>query len=335
MKKNTGRLYLLLGIVIPILLVFPGVAIAQAVDLLPNLTPFDASDLRIAAGTNGPELRFTTISWNHGTGPVELIPGDIDSTRTKQKVYQRVYRSDGTSYDHLAGTMEYHPDHNHFHLNGYATYTLQPVNAPGGSARTSEKTSFCLLDSILFDGSLPGSPPQKVYSTCTPAIQGISVGWGDRYGYTLPGQSFDLTGEADGDYQLFIDVDPQNHLLESNDADNRSCLLVRLRISQGTVESLGPCGGSTAVSILSITPDRLKAGSSVNVTIKGSGFADGMSVGFENGTGPAPVAISVVVVDPETITATVSVKAGGGKRLRVWDVRVSSAVLPGAFTIFP
>jgi hypothetical protein len=332
MKKHTHHL---VAIVIPFLLMLPSGANAQAVDLSPNLTPFPASELVIATGANGPELRFTTITWNHGAGTMELVPGEIDSTRTKQKVYQRVYRSDGTSYLRLAGTMEFHPEHNHFHLNDYATYTLQPANAPGGSARTSQKTSFCLLDSLLIDGSLPGAPGQRVYSTCTPAIQGISVGWGDRYGWTLPGQSFDLTGEPDGDYQLFIDIDPQNHLLESNDADNRSCLLVRLRISQGIVESLGQCGASSAVSLLSISPDRVGAGGSVNVTIKGSGFRTGMSVGFENGSGPAPVASSVVVVDNETITATVSVKSGGGRRARTWDVRVSSAVLPGAFTVTP
>lgn len=321
------------AIVIPLLLTLPRVAGAQVVDRLPNLTPIAASDLSIAIGTNGPELRFTTTSWNNGTGPMELVPGESDSTRTKQKVYQRVYRSDGTSYDRLAGTMDYHPEHSHFHFNGYATYTLQPVNAPGGSARMSQKTSFCLLDSLLIDGSLPGAPLAKVYSTCTPAIQGISVGWGDKYGWWLAGQSFDLTGEPDGDYQLFIDVDPLNQMLESNDADNRSCVLVRLRISQGIAESLGPCGGATTVSLLSISPDRVAAGSSVNVVIKGSGFVTGMSVGFENGSGPAPVASSVVVRDSETITATVSAKSGGGKRWRSWDVRVSSAVLPRAFTV--
>jgi hypothetical protein len=333
MKKHT---HLLGALLIPILLLLPRGATAQAVELEPNLTPFAASDLSIVSGANGPELRFTTTTWNRGVGPMELIPGDVDSTRTKQKVYQRVYRSDGTSFDNLAGTMTYHEQHAHFHLDGYATYTLQPVNAPGGSARTSQKTSFCLLDSLLVDGSLPGAPGQRVYSSCTPAIQGISVGWGDRYGWTLQGQSFNLTGEPDGDYQLFIDVDPQNQLIESNNDDNRSCLLVRLRISQGIAESLGECGNaSSAVSVLSISPASISAGGSANVTITGSGFAEGMSVSFENGSGPAPVASSVTVVDDQTITATVSVRSGGGKRVRRWDVRVSSAVLPGAFTVTP
>ena len=32
------------------------------------------------------------------------------------------------------------------HFNDYALYTLQPVNAPGGSLRTGAKTTFCVMD---------------------------------------------------------------------------------------------------------------------------------------------------------------------------------------------
>jgi hypothetical protein len=76
---------------------------------------------------------------------------------------------------------------------------------------------------------------------------------------------------------------------------------------------------------------------SVNpVTITGSGFAAGMGVSFENGSGARPVASNVTVVDSTTITATVTVKTGGGPRSdRVWDVRVGSEVLPNGFTVQP
>jgi hypothetical protein len=40
-----------------------------------------------------------------------------------------------------------------------------------------------------------------------------------------------------------------------------------------------------------------------------------------------------VVLSPTTITATVSVKNGGGKQTRVWDVRVGSGVLFRSFTV--
>lgn len=91
------------------------------------------------------------------------------------------------------------------------------------------------------------------------------------------------------------------------------------------------------VSVTSIVPNSMTAGTSISVTITGTGFADGANVTFENGSGPAPTASNVVVVDG-TITATVTVKNGGRRGDRLWDVRVtntdnSSDVLPGGFTV--
>jgi len=327
------------SIVTSILLLLPTVGGAQTTERLPNLVPNPASELHVLTDSvSGVTLlRFSTVSYNNGRGPVELVGGDINLTTNTQKVYQRVYLSDGTSYDRLAGDFIYHPEHQHIHFEGYATYKLLPVNAPGASQRNGQKTSFCLEDTNLVLPSLPGAPPQPVYTVCNSQVQGISVGWADRYAYTLAGQSIDVTGLPDGDYQLIIDVDPNNHLLEQSDADNQSCVLIRLRVAQANAQSLGNCsgGGSTAVSLSSISPNTMRAGTGGNVTVKGSGFSAGMSLGFENGSGPAPVATNVVVVDSSTITAFVTVKSGGGKRIRAWDVRVSSAVLPGAFTIVP
>ena len=343
MIRRTVRLVAAPVGVIAVTILWAGGAFAQQVtELRPNLTPFAASDLLMVIDPSGtPTLRFSTISWNHGLGPMELVAGDVDSATNKQKVYQRVYLSDGGFYDRLAGTVDYHPEHQHFHFEDYALYTLQPVGSTGGSQRQSAKTSFCLLDNQKIDTSLAGAPKQATYTACSPVIQGISVGWGDRYGYSLPGQSFDLTGAADGDYDLTIEVDPkgssqEGKLLESDEADNTSCVRLRISVSANTVQVLGACGSSSGVvSLSSITPSTVSSGSSVNVVIKGTGFVDGMSVGFENGSGPAPVASAVTVMDSNTIQATVRVKSGGPRRERVWDVRVSSAVLPRGFTVVP
>ncbi len=71
------------------------------------------------------------------------------------------------------------------------------------------------------------------------------------------------------------------------------------------------------------------------MTISGSGFTEGIAVGFENGSGPAPVVTTTQVLDATTITATVTIKNGGGKQPRTWDLRVGSAVLSDAFTVIP
>jgi hypothetical protein len=307
---------------------------AQVVERKPNLVAFPAAPLSLSVVRDGSAtlLRFATTSWNHGTGPLELRAGEISSDNQRRKVYQRVYLSDGGYYDHYAGEFEYHPEHGHFHFENYALYTLKPVNAPGASQTQSAKTTFCVMDTTKVD--LSAGP--AVYTTCGAEIQGMSVGWGDTYGASLPGQSFDVTGYPEGDYDIIIEIDPKTALIETTRVDNTSCLRVHLNPSARTVNSLGSCATQAGVTIESITPNYAYQGTVVyGVTIKGSGFVTGMAVGFENGSGQAPVASDVTVPDPNTITLTVSVKSGGGRRERLWDVRVSSAVLKSGFTVRP
>lgn len=309
-----------------LLVLAPPRASAQVVELVPNLKAFPAFSIGLDA--SGTRLMFSTMSWNAGAGPLELRAGGGSSAG--QNVYQRIYRSDGGFTDRLAGTFTWHPDHGHFHFANYALYTLQPVNAPGASDRISSKTTFCVMDTDRVDGSLPRAPAEPVYVTCNATVQGMSVGWGDTYVRTLPGQSIDVTGLPEGDYRLVIDVDPRARLVETNEADNSSCVLIHLR-APSSVTVLNP-NDCEMVTVSGITPNSGRAGS-VSATIRGTGFRNGMGVSFENGSGPRPTASNVTVVDGTTITATVSIKSGGGRSNRTWDLRVGSAILPNAFTV--
>lgn len=302
---------------------------AQVVEL-PNLVPRPASEISIVQDTtNGHTyLRFAAVNTNIGIGPLELRAGGV--TASGQEVYQRVYRSDGSYYDTLAGTFTYHPEHQHFHFNGFALYTLTRVGSSTG--QTSEKTSFCVEDTTPINLSLPGAPQSAVYSLCSPTVQGLSVGWGDRYGPTLAGQSFDITGDPEADYDLTIQTDPYGRLAETNEGDNRSCVRLHVNPTARTVQTLGICGN---VTVTSITPNSARPGTTINVQINGVGFAQGIAVGFENGSGPTPMIGNVVVLNQNTITATVSIKNGGGKQPRVWDLRVGSGTLIHAFTVRP
>ena len=273
-------------------------------------------------------LRFAAVNTNVGLGPLELRAGGINGTG--QEVNQRVYRSDGSFYDRLAGTMTYHPQHNHFHFNNFALYTLTSVANSTGSGQTSEKTSFCVEDTTQIDLSLPGAPRSGVYVTCNPDVQGLSVGWGDRYGPNLDGQSIDITGDPEGDYDLKIETDPSNQLVETNESDNVSCLRLHINPATKTAQAVGICGN---VTVSSMTPSTAQTGTAISVTITGAGFSSGMAVGFENGTGAAPVISNVRVVNSNTITATVTVKKGGGKQVRFWDLRVGSGVLFRALAV--
>ncbi|UCG58877.1 MAG: hypothetical protein JSU70_05055 [Phycisphaerales bacterium] len=90
------------------------------------------------------------------------------------------------------------------------------------------------------------------------------------------------------------------------------------------------------VTVDGITPDTMQAGTSMAVTIGGSGFVAGATVTFENGLGVAPSA-NVTSVSGETIEAAVTAHKNAKPGV-LWDVRVtnpdaSSDVLVGGFTV--
>ncbi|MBT3401306.1 MAG: hypothetical protein HN420_15095 [Rhodospirillaceae bacterium] len=94
----------------------------------------------------------------------------------------------------------------------------------------------------------------------------------------------------------------------------------------------------TSLSINGIAPGTMNVGTTVLHTITGDGFAEGATVTFSNGSGPAPVTLSVEVPNAQTIFVEVSIKNGGPRGDRVWDVTVTnpggdSVVAPGGLTI--
>ena len=195
--------------------------------LYPNLQAMPATEVRIESSSGHKLLRFTTTSWNSGNGPLELIAGAVDPDLSKQLVYQRIYADGGARQDFLAGSFVWHSAHKHFHFEDYAEYRLRPVD--GGSESYGAKVTFCVMDTDRVNTDLPGAPRRAVYTTCGNKKQGISVGWGDTYGYRLQGQSIDITGVADGDYYLIMVIDPLNRIQETNENDNTS--QIRIHIS--------------------------------------------------------------------------------------------------------
>jgi len=322
------------------LLLLPAMAShAQAVQMIPNLKALPATDIAFGLDSAGdPVVRFSATSWNAGAGPLELIAGEV--AQGGQNVYQRVYLSDDSFTDLLAGTFAWHQGHNHFHFDDYALYTLQAVK--GKSQRSSVKTSFCIMDTGHHDLSLPGAPPSAVYGSCGNSVQGMSVGWGDTYGAWLPGQEISLKRLKDGDYRLLIEADPKNRLLETDETDNVSCVLLHVGVSRQTVDVLNPQGCDTsnpggAATVASIDPATgVAGGTPLIVTITGAGFVSGMPVAFEGGDGYRPVASNVVVLSSTAIVATVTIKKKGRPGPdNVWDVHVGTGVLESGFTVQP
>ena len=97
--------------------------------------------------------------------------------------------------------------HDHWHVRGFMSTELERADN-GVNVGRGAKQGFCLTDSNAFNVSLPGAPNSKVYKGCVQGGQtslavnmGISVGWGDRYGYTFPFQWIDITGLTPGRIQ--------------------------------------------------------------------------------------------------------------------------------------
>ena len=143
---------------------------------------FSAGDCELEEGTVGGTgyrrlLRFDVVVINSGDGP--LLVGNPEEPTNP-----------------YAPLFELSLCHRHYHLVGFADYQLRRPN--GTVAATGHKQAFCLEDSLKY-----GRDPSDGYSCVD---QGISSGWGDWYYKQLSGQWIDITGVAEGDYVVRVEV---------------------------------------------------------------------------------------------------------------------------------
>jgi hypothetical protein len=219
----------------------------ESSEQVPDLRAFPATDISVQSRGKSRRLRFTTMSGNYGPGPLVLRGGEVVNGKSKQRVYQRVYKQScylptDTNYsESLVGEFVYHPQHKHFHLENYALYELTPENGDTSLRRTSVKTSFCIQNTLAIPGFTGGDPNQSYFLACNGTLQGMSWGWADRYGAGLEGQEIDISGLPTGDYSLVITVNPNQRIREADSgsslpANNRST--VRLHLEDGAVTVL-------------------------------------------------------------------------------------------------
>lgn len=237
-----------------------GAGDAGSTELLPDLRTRELRDIRITPDGSGRELRFTNDVLNAGPGALQVDPdppgsgdcdgdGDVDNDRTAT---QRIYvdadadgvfrRSEDASYvSRAVGCMAFHPAHDHWHFNDFARYKLRR-NSTGRKVATSTKVSFCMRDSRLRAGSIPGSPSSEYFEDCAPdSTMGISVGWSDEYDWGLPDQDLDVTGVPEGWYCLSSTADPDERLAEGDDSNNRESTKVRITAGGARVSD-NACG---------------------------------------------------------------------------------------------
>lgn len=260
-------------------------------DLLPDMT---ASELIIQQQhiENFGSFNISNATPNIGSGPLEVHgTGDCfcdtvavpcttplcpNGQPVKEHVIQRVYvRTNNndtlTFYDVIAGTMSYHPNHGHTHIDDWASYTIRSSTSNPDATTwpilgTGTKQSFCLINlgdcttdygycvdtagNILAMNDVLNAGFGFV-SGCG-RDQGIYPGMLDIYDMSL-NDPIDLTGICNGDYYLVSITDPNNNFVESN--DNNNWVAVPITLTQqmdGPAADFSLIQASTQVAVTAI-----------------------------------------------------------------------------------
>jgi glucose/arabinose dehydrogenase len=247
------------------IILFPG-----ETETAPDITPFAASDIQLVNRDGRKLLLFTAKFWNEGRGPLEL--NATSATQTADDVYetaQHIVFPNGTYRNKVVGNLFWHDIHKHFHFNDFASYVLEMVPQPKVAPTTTvpvataapatpgltpisailgvstqapeivQKSTFCIYETERIPLPTPvANNTRKTYTTCGKYKQGISVGWADKYNYTLPDQNFDVTDLPAGIYRLAFVLDPLQNFMESSRTNNSSVAFVEINPTLGTMRVL-------------------------------------------------------------------------------------------------
>ena len=228
-----------------ILSFFPSLSVAQAVVAYPDLQVMTPTS-QISIGNPTPstrEFRFSHITWNAGVGPLEIRPNYNPSTQQSQGL-QRLYTRNASGG--LTPVMDVPialpmywvpPSDYRFALSSFGLYS--DVNGSIGTlVAASPKVNFCITGDTEV-GGVPNTPNSEAYNPgdCTDpnGILGLSVGWGDEYDYTDPGENIDITSLSDGVYWLRSIADPYHLFQESDRGNNVTDTQVRISGNSVTV----------------------------------------------------------------------------------------------------
>jgi len=212
-------------------------------ELLPDLVPLPPQDISVKKEGGETLLVFTTVYYNKGDGDLELradpltigVLGDFD-----RDVHQRIYGSDGTYREQVAGTFEWHYEHFHYHFVDFIEYRLEGIDNDFAlqSGELLQKSTFCIRDisRVYLDGELSSSSAK--FQICGRERQGVSVGWGDAYFSTYPDQNLNITELPSGTYRLTFIANPADRFLEETKENNTSSAIILYDAEAGTVEVL-------------------------------------------------------------------------------------------------
>jgi hypothetical protein len=208
---------------------------AVGAQLLPDLVAAPLIELTAGRSPEGREfLYFSGEIANLGPGEFQLRAIRASPTTDTWRVRQRIqHATSGYTRVDVPTTMEFAGDsHDHWHVYRVARYRLL---ATGREVAEDAKVGFCFFDHLRFAPDLPNVAEDPVFEkdTCdgrdvTAFNSGLSVGWSDRYVWTLLGQHIEITDVEPGRYLLEMAADPEGWFVEARTDNNRAWVEIQL-----------------------------------------------------------------------------------------------------------
>jgi hypothetical protein len=227
----------------------PATALPAKTPHYPDLITLKPTGVRLDTSGGLRRLFFSNTIGNEGDGPLELRPENNASTQTTDAI-QEIYSHPATSLklklvsSRVIGTFIFHPAHNHWHMEDFANYGVYAINGDGSTGAllaSTEKISFCMIDTDVVDSSLEHFNWGRPHSCGRDERQGLRVGRGDTYSSFLPDQFVDITGLPNGNYRLISMADPvtterpNGRISEVNDTNNAASVDVHVSTNSAVI----------------------------------------------------------------------------------------------------
>jgi hypothetical protein len=244
--RRRARLFMLTSL-LGLAMLAPAGRASAASDRLPDLAMAKLQNIVTDQADGRRLLRFSAIIVNVGSGPME-VRSQRPNTSSSWSSQQVIYDDAGGSRTVATPAVELifgGDGHNHWHVKDLERYRLVPAGGTG--ERVGTKAGFCFFDNYQYKLSLPGAPQAAQYprTVCGNRYSrtlrhGLSVGWGDKYQWSLPDQYIDTTGLPNGNYRLWATADQADFFQESNDANNSTWADLRIDANGVTVLRKAP-----------------------------------------------------------------------------------------------
>jgi hypothetical protein len=174
-------------------------------------------------------LRMAFGVRNTGRGPMDLFLG-AGAQPEDRPLIQRIYRSDGSSFERDAGVAVFHTSHAHYHHDN--AIGLELLTLDGRPAADLHLKGFAHRNELLREWGM-------FHPTWDTSGFGLTAGWGDYYEWDRPGNFIDFGVNGDGRYVLRLTADPVGGILESNETDNVGYSVVDVAGDQVTLLESG------------------------------------------------------------------------------------------------